>query len=63
MLRIRYFIINDKTEIMHIHGYCEHTKVRDFPIRLFEDVLELQSYAGRKLRLCRVCHKKLQEMK
>ncbi len=57
-MRIRYFIINAQTDIMHIQGYCEHTKPRKVPIRLFEDARELETYAGRKLRLCKVCEKK-----
>lgn len=57
-MRIRYFVINAQTDIMHIQGYCEHTKPRKVPIRLFEDAGELEKYAGRKLRLCKVCEKK-----
>lgn len=62
-MRVRYFIINAKTDIMHIQGFCEHTKPRKVPIRLFEDVDELQEYAGRHLRLCKVCEKELAQMK
>ncbi len=52
---IRYFIINRNTNIMHIHGLCQHTKPRKVPIRLFDTPAELEAYAGRKLRLCKVC--------
>lgn len=62
-VHIRYFIINAKTDIMHIQGFCEHTKPRKIPIRLFESHEELQTYAGRKLRLCKVCEKAIREMK
>ncbi len=62
-MRIRYFIINAKTDIMHIQGFCEHTKPRKVPIRLFESEAEMQAYAGRALRLCKVCQKKLAEKK
>lgn len=62
-MRIRYFIINAQTDIMHIHGFCEHTKPRKVPIRLFEDSQELEAYAGRKLRLCKVCEKLLSKKK
>ena len=58
-MQIRYYIINSKTDIMHIYGYCEQTKPRKVPIRLFEDVPTLENYAGRKLRLCKICQKKL----
>ncbi len=60
-MHIRYFIINAKTDIMHIQGFCEHTKPRKFPIRLFEDREELETYAGRKLRLCKACEKQLRK--
>lgn len=60
-MRIRYFIINAKTDIMHIQGFCEHTKPRKIPIRLFEDRAELETYAGRKLRLCKVCEKQVKK--
>lgn len=62
-LQVRYFVINAQTDIMHIQGYCEHTKPRKVPIRLFEDVKELETYAGRKLRLCKACEKKLGTVK
>lgn len=48
---------------MHIQGFCEHTKPRKVPIRLFESEAEMQAYAGRALRLCKVCQKKLAEKK
>lgn len=60
---IRYFVINTKTDIMHIQGFCEHTKPRKVPIRLFENVEDLQVYAGRKLRLCKVCQKEWDQMR
>ena len=58
---IRYFVINTKTNTMHIYGNCQHTKVRNVPIRLFDTPQELEAYAGRKLRLCENCRKKLEE--
>ena len=57
---IRYFVLNTKTNTMHIHGYCQHTKVRNIPIRLFDTPQELEIYAGRKLRLCKECQKTLE---
>lgn len=56
-MRERYFIINSKTDIMHIQGFCQQTRPRKIPIRLFEDPAELEEYAGRKLRLCKICEK------
>ena len=56
---IRYFIINNKTTTMHIYGGCQQTKVRSVPIRLFDTPQELEVYAGRKLKLCENCRKKL----
>ena len=58
---IRYFIINRKTDIMHIYGGCQQTKARPIPIRLFDTPQELEAYAGRRLRLCENCRKKLEE--
>lgn len=60
---IRYFIINANTNTMHIHGLCQHTKPRKVPIRLFDDPKELETYAGRKLRLCKVCEKEQNQLK
>ena len=60
---IRYFVINTKTTAMHIYGCCQQTKVRNVPIRLFDTVEELEVYAGRKLKLCENCRKKLNEKK
>ena len=60
---IRYFVINSKTDTMHIYGNCQHTKVRKIPIRLFDTPEELEAYAGRKLRLCESCRKKSIEKK
>lgn len=60
---IRYFIINANTDTMHIHGLCQHTKPRKIPIRLFDDPKALELYAGRKLRLCKVCKKELSQLK
>jgi hypothetical protein len=48
---------------MHIQGFCEHTKPRKIPIRLFENMEELQAYAGRPLRLCKVCEKEYSQLK
>lgn len=56
---IRYFVINGKTRIMHIYGYCQQTKVRNVPIRLFDTQQELERYAGRPLSLCKDCQKAL----
>lgn len=63
MKPVRYFIINAKTDIMHIHGYCQQTKSRAVPIRLFDTVQELESYAGRPLVLCKACQKTVQRIK
>lgn len=52
---IRYFVINNKTKVMHIFGFCQQTKKRSVPIRLFDSVEELEEYAGRPLHLCRTC--------
>ena len=60
---IRYFVVNSKTNTMHIYGCCQQTKVRKIPIRLFDTVQELEAYAGRKLILCENCRKKLDEKK
>ncbi len=60
---IRYFIVNAKTQTMHIYGCCRQTKVRNIPIRLFDSPEELEDYAGRKLRLCESCRKKITEQK
>ena len=54
----RYFVINATTKTMHIYGYCQQTKVRNVPIRLFDTPQELEAYAGRKLTLCQHCLKK-----
>ena len=59
---IRYFILNDKTQVMHIHGLCQQTKPRSVPIRLFDTQLELEAYAGRPLQLCKACRKALEEI-
>lgn len=58
-LMLRYFIINNTTNIMHIQGYCCQTKPRSIPIRLYEDPAELEKYAARKLRLCKTCQQEL----
>lgn len=58
---IRYFVINGKTRIMHIYGYCQQTKVRNVPIRLFDTQQELERYAGRTLSLCKDCRKALEK--
>ena len=55
---IRYFVLNQKTNTMHIYGGCQQTKARAIPIRLFDTAQELEAYAGRKLRLCENCRKK-----
>jgi len=52
---IRYFVLNEKTSVMHIFGFCRQTKNRSVPIRLFDTKEELEEYAGRPLRLCRIC--------
>jgi len=62
-MSIRYFVINAKTDTMHIYGGCQQTKVRKIPIRLFDSPGELEAYAGRKLRLCENCRKKQNEKK
>ena len=62
-LPIRYFVINQNTKIMHIHGFCQQTKPRAVPIRLFDTHQELERYAGRPLCLCKACQKELQQLK
>ena len=58
---VRYFIINEKTNIMHIYGCCQQTKPRSVPIRLFDTSQELEKYAGRSLKLCKACAKALRK--
>ena len=60
---IRYFVINSKTTTMHIYGGCQQTKARSIPIRLFDTPQELEIYAGRQLKLCENCRKKMNEKK
>ena len=60
---IRYFVLNQKTDIMHIFGLCRHTKPRAVPIRLFDSPEELTAYAGRPLRLCMECQKERKNVK
>lgn len=60
---IRYFVLNSRTSTMHIHGFCQQTKVRDVPIRLFDSQLELETYAGRPLQLCKDCARSFKEIK
>jgi len=60
---IRYFILNEKTKVMHIHGFCQQTKPRSVPIRLFDTQAELETYAGRPLQLCKACRKNLNDIK
>ena len=57
MRPIRYFVINEKTNIMHMYGGCQQTKPRSVPIRLFDTEKELVAYAGRPLILCKACAK------
>ena len=61
MKPIRYFVINEKTNIMHIHGFCQQTKPRSVPIRLFDTQQELETYAARPLKLCKACQKNLSD--
>lgn len=56
-MRERFFVINSKTQIMHIHGLCQHTKPRSIPIRLYDSIEELELSVGRKLRMCKACEK------
>lgn len=63
LLPIRYFVINSHTRIMHIHGFCQQTKPRSIPIRLFDSPEELERYAGRPLCLCKACEKELKSLK
>lgn len=60
---IRYFIINEKTNIMHVFGFCQQTKKRNVPIRLFDQIEELESYAGRPLRMCHTCALELKQLR
>ena len=52
---VRYFVLNEKSAVMHIYGFCRHTKKRSVPIRLFDNQQEVCNYAGRSLRLCNYC--------
>lgn len=55
MQPVRYFVVNSKTGVAHIYGYCQQTKPRGVPIRLFDSLRELEQYACRPLHLCRDC--------
>ena len=60
---VRYFVVNDKSSVMHVFGFCRQTKKRSVPIRLFDTPQELEAYAGRPLRLCSSCRQELSQMK
>ena len=62
-MEIRYFVLNKKTNLMHVHGLCQQTKPRPIPIRLFDTPQELEAYAGRKLTLWSACRRELEELK
>ena len=56
-LPIRYFMLNSKTGIAHIYGYCQQTRPRAIPIRLFDSYEELEKYAQRPLKMCVCCER------
>ena len=60
-LPIRYFVLNAKTNTAHIYGYCQQTKPRPIPIRLFDSFENLETYAKRPLKLCAQCEKQLKK--
>ena len=60
---IRYFVVNEKTDIMHAFGLCRQTKKRSVPIRLFDTPEELCAYSDRPLRMCNSCQRELNKMK
>ena len=60
---IRYFVINRATPVMHIYGFCQQTKPRAVPIRLFDKVEDLEKHTGRQLALCKACRKELEQLK
>jgi len=60
---IRFFVINNKTKVMHAYGCCQQTKSRSVPIRLFDTQMELEEYAGRRLVICKDCDRRLKELK
>ena len=53
----RYFVINQRSNVLHIYGCCRQTKPRSVPIRLFDTPQEAEAYAGRPLVLCKLCQK------
>ena len=57
---IRYFVINQSTDIMHIYGFCQQTKSRSVPIRLFDSQKELERHSGKALTLCKACRRELE---
>jgi len=61
-LPIRYFVISKTTRIAHIHGFCQHTKPRPTPIRLFDSIQDLIRYEQRELTICDACRRKLERM-
>lgn len=60
---IRYFVVNEKSQVMHICGLCGQSRKRDVPIRLFDTPQEIQEYAGRTLTLCKICAGRYQQIK
>ena len=59
---IRYFVINRETPVMHIYGFCQQTKPRAVPIRLFDRAEDLEKHTGRSLTLCKACQKKMEQI-
>lgn len=62
VIPIRYFVINRNTDIVHVYGFCQQTKPRAVPIRLFDSQEELETHCGRKLTLCKTCRKELEQI-
>ena len=60
---IRYFVVNEKSQVMHVFGFCPQTKVRKIPIRLFDTQEQLCRHMGRAYRLCAACAREHKEMK
>ncbi len=61
MTPVRYFLVSAKTRIAHVYGCCSQTKTRSIPIRLFDNLAELEVYAQRPVILCKTCRKRLEK--
>lgn len=58
---MKQYLFNPNTGTLHIYGFCCHAKHTPAHYKCFDTEQEVYQYAGRAVKICKICQKEKEE--